>query len=162
MSCQELSDFHITNNSQYRHSTYTNNNKTTTTITTTTHAYHTQPPNHHTSNNNVLNKLPNPRLRRPCPSRRPLLSTIRHVQPRTRPHILSKVSRALPYHFNPHSRLFLTNRLSSSRLMHQHTKMQFETATASSRRRSPNPSNGSNDMASLSTESSRGSVGSMG
>ncbi|EMF11697.1 uncharacterized protein SEPMUDRAFT_126155 [Sphaerulina musiva SO2202] len=53
-------------------------------------------------------------------------------------------------------------RTSYQRLMHQHTKMQFETATASSRRRSPNPSSGSNDMASLSTESSRGSVGSMG
>lgn len=160
MSCQELSDFHkqLTVSTFHVYKQQQNNNNYTRTSHPTTQPSHL----HHTSNNNVLNKLPNPRLRRPCPSRRPLLSTIRHVQPRTRPHILSKVSSALPYHFIPHPCLFLTNRLSSSRLMHQHTKMQFETATASSRRRSPNPSNGSNDMASLSTESSRGSVGSMG
>lgn len=45
-----------------------------------------------------------------------------------------------------------------SRIMHQHTKQQFEMATASSRRRSTNASE--SDMASLATESSHGSMSS--
>ncbi|PPJ51319.1 hypothetical protein CBER1_08609 [Cercospora berteroae] len=49
-------------------------------------------------------------------------------------------------------------RCSYQRLMHQHTKQQFEMATASSRRRSAASS--STEPASLSTETSRGSVSS--
>ncbi|KAM3417400.1 hypothetical protein BST61_g5648 [Cercospora zeina] len=49
-------------------------------------------------------------------------------------------------------------RSSYQRLMHQHTKQQFEMATASSRRRSAGSS--STDPTPLSTESSRGSISS--
>ncbi|KAH9831084.1 hypothetical protein Tdes44962_MAKER02162 [Teratosphaeria destructans] len=47
---------------------------------------------------------------------------------------------------------------SYQKILHQHTMQQYESATKSSRRRSPN----GNELASLSTESSRGSVSSTG